>query len=100
MTYNGKHHWVFPLVATACSYAKLNDYFRKIQKGQIEISQVQGDFGDHLEVRKVTKGESRKLQGQVENANRLFRKCKCDTRYVCANGECSFGGRNWENNGG
>ena len=29
MTYNGKHHWVFPLVPTAGAYAKLNDYFGK-----------------------------------------------------------------------
>ena len=27
MTYNGKHHWVFPLVPAACAYAKLNDYY-------------------------------------------------------------------------
>ena len=33
MTYNEKHHWVFPLVPTACAYTKLNDYFRKMQKG-------------------------------------------------------------------
>ena len=45
MTYNEEHHWVFPLVPTACAYTKLNDYFWKIQKKQIEISQVQGDFG-------------------------------------------------------
>ena len=41
MTYNEKHHWVFHLVPTACAYTKLNDYFRKMQKEQIEVSQVQ-----------------------------------------------------------
>ena len=25
MTYIEKHHWVFPLVPTACAYTKLND---------------------------------------------------------------------------
>ena len=25
VTYNEKHHWVFPLVPTACAYTKLND---------------------------------------------------------------------------
>ena len=33
MTYNGKHHLVLPIVPTACAYAKLNGYFRKMQKG-------------------------------------------------------------------
>merc|ERR1712112_14123 len=69
MTYNEKHHWVFPLVPTACAYTKLNDYFWEIKQEQIEVSQAQGDFGDHLEVRKVTKSKSHKLHGKVE-------KCK------------------------
>ena len=34
VTYNGKHHWVFPLVPTACAYAKPNDYFRKMKQDQ------------------------------------------------------------------
>ena len=33
MTYNERHHWVFPIVPTTCAYDKLNDYFRKMQKG-------------------------------------------------------------------
>ena len=45
MTYNGKHHCVLHLVPTACAYAKLNDYFRKMQKGQIEVLKAQGDCG-------------------------------------------------------
>ena len=32
MTYNGKHHWLFPLAPTSCAYAKLDGYFWKIQK--------------------------------------------------------------------
>ena len=43
MTFNEKHHSVFPLVPTSCSYAKLNGYFRGMQKG-IEVPHVQGDF--------------------------------------------------------
>ena len=66
MTYNGKHHWVFPLVPTACAYAKLNGYFWEIKQGQIEVLQAQGDFWDYLEVRKVTKSKSHKLQGKWE----------------------------------
>ena len=74
MTYNEKHRWVIPLAPTACAYAKLNDYFWEMQKDRIEVPQTHGDFGGHLEVRKVTKGKSQKLQGGVGNANRLFRK--------------------------
>ena len=33
MTYNEKHHWVFPLVPTACAYAKLNGYFLENEAG-------------------------------------------------------------------
>ena len=59
MTFNEKHHWVFPLVPTSCDYAKLDDYFGKMQKSEIEAMQAQGDFGDHLEVRKVNKSKNR-----------------------------------------
>ena len=45
MTYNEKHHWVFPLVPTACAYANLSDYFRQIKQGEIEVSQTHGDSG-------------------------------------------------------
>ena len=65
-----KHHLVFPLLPTSCAYAKLNGYFWEMQKEHIEISQVQGDFWDHLEVRKVTKSKSQKLRGEGENAKR------------------------------
>ena len=30
MAFNEKHHWVFPLVPTACAYAKLDGYFGKL----------------------------------------------------------------------
>ena len=86
MTYNEKHHWALPLLPTACAYAKLRDYFRKIQKEQIEILQVQGDFGGHLGVRKVTKAKAKKIQGGVEDENRLFRKWKM--RYKIRLREC------------
>ena len=44
--------------------------FGKIKQDQIEVLQAQGDFGDHLDDRKVAKGKSHKLQGKVENVNR------------------------------
>ena len=31
MTFNEKHRWAFPLVPTACGYAKLNEYFGKLR---------------------------------------------------------------------
>ena len=45
MTYNEKHHFVFPLVPTDCSYDKLGKYFEKLQKSQISAMREQGDFG-------------------------------------------------------
>ena len=62
MTYNGKHHWAFPLVPTDCAYAKLNDYFWEMGQVQVEVMQVRAYFGDRSEVRKATKSKSRKLQ--------------------------------------
>ena len=73
MTYNEGNRWVFHLSPTDFAYDKLHGYFRKMQKGELGVLQVQGDFGRHLEVRKVTKSKSQKLQG-VGSGNRLFRK--------------------------
>ena len=73
VTYSEKHHWVFPLVPTDCAYTKLNDYFWKIKQEQIE---VRGDFGDHSEVRKVTKSKSRKLQAKVGKCKSIISEMK------------------------
>ena len=62
MTYNEQHPWVFPLVPTACARAKLYEYFGQMRKSQILVLRAQGDFGGHLEVRKVTKSKSQRLQ--------------------------------------
>ena len=48
MTFNEKHHWVSDLVATACAYAKLDEYFGKLQKLQMAPLQAHGDFGDRF----------------------------------------------------
>ena len=45
MTFNEKRRWVFSLVPTACSYAKLNGYFGKLRSSEIEVLQAKGDFG-------------------------------------------------------
>ena len=55
MAFNEKHHCVFPLAPTACSYSKLGEYFGKLRKAEIESLQTQGDFGGNLAVRKVAK---------------------------------------------
>ena len=65
MTFNDKHHWVFPLVPNACAYAKLDDYFRKMQKGQIEVLQTQADFGEIQEVRKVSKSKQNRVRNRM-----------------------------------
>ena len=66
-TFNDKHHWVFPLVPTACAYKKLDDYFRKMQKHQIEVLQTQGDFSETQEVRKVSKSKQNRERNRMEN---------------------------------
>ena len=66
MTFNEKHRCVFPLAPTACDYAKLDEYFREMQNEQIVALQVQGNFGDHSDVRKVTKSKSQRSQGEME----------------------------------
>ena len=45
MTYNEKHHWVLPLVPTACDYTKLNDYFWEMQKGELRFCRYMGISG-------------------------------------------------------
>ena len=70
-----------------------------MRKAKIEVSQVQGDFGDRLEVRQVTKNQKPDVAGKVGNANRLFRKCKRNSEYLRGNGKCPFGGRNEQNRG-
>ena len=57
MTFNEKHHWVFPLVPTACDYAKLNEHFGPLQNSQIEVLQSQVDFGGNLSVPKALCGK-------------------------------------------
>ena len=55
MTFNENHRWVFPLAPTACAYEKLDEYFGKFRKAEIEVLQTQGDFVGNLAVRKVAK---------------------------------------------
>ena len=74
VTFNDKHHWVFPLVPNACAYAKLDDYFRKMQKNQVEVLQTQADFSEMQEVRKVSKSK----QNRVRNRMGKFTNLICD----------------------
>ena len=68
MTFNEKRHWAFPLCPTACAYAKLGDYFGKMQKSQIDAMQAQGDFGDHLEVRQLNTTKNQRLERKWRNS--------------------------------
>ena len=72
MTSNDKHRWVFPLVPTACAYAKLDDYFRKMQKKQIEVLQTQGDFSETQEVRKVSKSKQNRERNRMGKFTNLI----------------------------
>ena len=72
MTFNEKHHWVFPLVPTACSYAKLGGYLGKLQKSQMEGLQVQGFFGSFGSP-ESGQSQNRRLGVKMETQKRLFR---------------------------
>ena len=63
MTFNDKHRWVFPLAPTACAYAKLDDYFRKMQTQQIEVLQTHEDFPETQQARKVSK--SKQIESEI-----------------------------------
>ena len=60
MTFSGKHNTVFHLAPTACAYSKLDEYFGKLRKAEIEALQTQGDFGVKSAVRKVAETEKPK----------------------------------------
>ena len=57
MTFNEKNRRVFPLVPTASSYAKLNEYCGELQNSKIEVLHAKGDFGRNLSVRKVVRAK-------------------------------------------
>ena len=61
MTFNGKHRLVFPLVPTACAYAKSNEYFGKLRGLAIEGLQLQGDFVKNLPVLKFLRNRQHRL---------------------------------------
>ena len=48
VTFNGKRHWVFPLVPTGSARAKLKEYFGQLQNWKIVVFRAQGDFGENL----------------------------------------------------
>ena len=76
MTFNDKHHWVFPLVRTACAYTKLGEYFRKMQKHQMEVLQTQGDFSETQEVRKVSKSKQNRERNRMEKFTNIISDLK------------------------
>ena len=84
VTFNEKHRWVFPLVPTACAYAKLNEYIGKLRGLRIGVLQVQGDFlGGILPIREVLRTKHRRLRskmGSFENDD--FGNGRHDSEYA------------------
>ena len=91
MTLNEKHHWVFPLALTACDYAKLDEYFGKLRKAEIDVLKciaISGKIGGWI----GRENQKSKINGQ----NGKFRSDCCgheshNSKHFCANGERSFG---------
>ena len=50
---------------TACAYAKLNEYFGKLQSSKIESAQSQGDFGGDLSVREGLQAKKQRPQSKM-----------------------------------
>ena len=76
MTFGDKRRCVFPLAQNACAYAKLDDYFRKMQKHQIEVLQTQGDFSETQEVRKVSKSKQNRERNRMEKFTNIISDLK------------------------
>ena len=76
MTSNDKHRWVFPLVPTACAYAKLGEYFGKLRKAEIDVMQMQGGFGEHSEVGKVATSKNQQIMSEMENPKAIVSDMK------------------------
>ena len=60
VTFNEKRHWVLHPAPTSCAYSKLDDYFGKLRKSEIEAMQIQGYFGGNAAVRKVAKTKTQR----------------------------------------
>ena len=90
-TFNEKNRWVFPLVPTACAYAKLNEYFGKLQNSKIEVSQTQGDFLGKFICSHGFTGEKRngyKVKWGIKNGD--FRNARYGPKHTLASGKYNF----------
>ena len=70
MTFNEKHHWVFPLVPTACACAKLDEYFGKIAEcknyGHAGAGRFRGPFGSEKGYQNQ-KSKIREQNGEIQS---------------------------------
>ena len=72
MTFNEKHHWVFPLTPTSFSYTKLNGRFGKLQKSEMEVLKMCGDFGANLAAREVIRTNKQWALSKMENQKSII----------------------------
>ena len=90
-TFNEKHRWVWPLVPTACAYAKLSEYFGKLRGFGIEVPKAQGDFGWNLSVRGFLRAKHHRLQSKMGIPKRRFQKWGYGSKYDFASCKYHFG---------
>ena len=79
MTFNEKNHWVFHLVPTACSYAKLDEYFGKLRNAEIGAAQMQRDLGENSAVGNVVQTKIKKWAIEMGKSKAIIPDMK-DTR--------------------
>ena len=66
VTFNDKHRWVFPLVPNACAYAKLDEYFRKLQTETLRFCKHK-EILESQEARKVSKSKQNRARNRMGN---------------------------------
>ena len=85
-----KNHLVFPLVPNACDYAKLNEYFEKLQNSKIEVLQAQGDFGGNLSARKVFRAKTTIARQNGKSRIDNFGNGRRDSKYALTSDKYDF----------
>ena len=93
VTFNDNHRWVFPLAPTACDYAKLDGYFGKLRNAEISALQMQGYFGEYLDLRKVAKSKPKINEQNGKSPIDCFGRERRNSKHFCENGERAFGMR-------
>ena len=82
MTFNEKHHFVFPLVQTACASAKSNGYFGQSQNSKIAVLKAQSDFGGNSPAREVLRKQNNDYKVKWEVPKSIIPETEGSSRHT------------------